>query len=138
MIRRFDLLFLTLVLAMSGLVLAAVWPRGSQRVFPSVEITGAAIISPAAGDWVADLAGRLERRDRPERVVEPEQDPFAGYELIGLVETGEAQWALIAGQDESHTLELGDELNGFELVQILADRVVFAQDGDQVVLELRR
>ena len=138
MIRRSDLLFLTLALAMSGLVLAAVWPRGSQETLPSVEMTGAEILSPGAGDWVANLAGRLEHRDRPDRIVEPERDPFAGYELIGLVETGEAQWALLAGQGESHTLELGDELNGFELVQILADRVVFAQDGDQVVLELRR
>ncbi len=138
MIRRSDVLFGAVAAGLTVVILAAVWPRNAGEGDSPVRLSGATITSPQAGDWIAGLSGRLEQRERPVRQETPEQSPLAGYELIGLVETGEAQWALIAGNGESHTLELGDGLDGYELVQILADRVVFAQDGDQVVLELRR
>ena len=138
MIRPSDFLFGLLVLGLGSIIAIAAWPDRPVPQVSGLSLTGEAVASPPAGDWIPQLSQGIEQRVRRERVAAPVDDPLAGYELIGLVETGEAQWALIAGNGESHTLELGDGLNGYELVQILADRIVFAQDGDQVVLELRR
>lgn len=133
-----DLRFGAVVLLLITIIVAGALPNPSTDVMRPIRPAGDEVRGPAPGSWVTQLSSRIERAPRPDLTPETQQDPFGRYELIGLVETGDAQWALIAGEGRSVTLQLGDALNGYELVQILADRVVFSQDGDQRVLELNR
>ncbi|WP_203292333.1 hypothetical protein [Maricaulis parjimensis] len=136
--RTADLLTGILAAGSLAIVIAGVWPASRADLADQPVLQGQPVTGPVAGDWIPALSGRIARAERPVRTVTQDRDPLAGFELIGLVETGDAQWALMAGNGESHTLEVGDWLNGYELVQILADRVVFALDGDQRSFELNR
>jgi hypothetical protein len=93
---------------------------------------------PGMGDWIARYAAQTRVIERRRAPVQRTEAALAGYGLIGVVESDGRQWALIASPEGSWTLETGSMLAGYELVQIFADRVVFARDGSETVLQLTR
>lgn len=105
----------------------------------TLDIAEAASVGPDDSAWIAPLTGHvrvLERRAAVAPVVE--NDPFEGYALIGIVESGDDSWALLSAAGTTWTLRRGAVLNDYELMQILADQVVFERDGQQVTLRMSR
>lgn len=128
---------IAIVLVMTGLT--AFLPGRPSPEPMALDIAEAGSGGPGAGEWIGRLTGHvriLERRAAAAPVVE--DDPFEGYALIGIVESGDDSWALLSAAGVTWTLRQGAVLNEYQLMQILADRVVFERDGRQVTLRLSR
>lgn len=128
--------FLAVPLLVAAIAIA-LWPAAPREPYrfalPQTDATHV-----EAGEWVGVLATKTRVIERRRAPVEQARNPLQSYELIGVVESDGRQWALIGSSGSTVTLEVGDELVGHELVQILVDRVVFALDGEETVLRLTR
>ncbi|WP_300528941.1 hypothetical protein [Maricaulis sp.] len=62
--------------------------------------------------------------------------PLADYRLIGLVETDDQTVVLVSGFDGVVSLRLGEQLDGFDLVEITARGARFARGPETVLLQL--
>ncbi|WP_291844235.1 hypothetical protein [Maricaulis sp.] len=125
-----------LVILLAGL--ASFLPDDSSSAPAAQPGPSRSVEMPEAGAWIADLVSRTAIVPRPSRQVTDQRVPLDGYALVGLVETDGRQLALVSYRGETRTIEAGEQLDGYVLMQILQDRLVFARDGDETVLRLER
>lgn len=89
-----------------------------------------------AGPWVVSLEARMRRIPQVPANQSDTRSPLEGYALIGLIESEGDNWAMISIGNMSQTLKTGSMLEGYELLRIEADQIVFVLDGDEVVMRL--
>lgn len=66
----------------------------------------------------------------PEPVVEPEPEESTLYYLTGLVARGDDSWAMVASNDRTRVVRVGDELEGGEIVRAINAEGVWIDWGD--------
>ncbi len=99
----------------------------------------AARLSP---DWPALFGVEIVPEPEPEPAPEPEPDPEPEpvteetpeentlYYLTGLVIDGTQSWAMVASNDRTQVVRIGDELEGGETVRAIDDRGVWVEWGE--------
>lgn len=124
-------LFLILIGALSFL------PIGLESRFQDAPAADSASDPADTGAWPQWLEGRLQPvADAPQEAAPVEA--LTRYTLVGLVEVDGLRLAVIAGGGATRSLAVGGVLDGYEAIEIEADRVVLARDGNEVVLRLDR
>jgi hypothetical protein len=130
-----------LAIGLTGLLLLVAvlsyWP-GPSAISDPVGQAGAgsqgrqtetASLEPLA-EWLRP--GRTRAQNQTVRQASPLED----YRLIGLVETEDQTVVLVSGYDGVVSLRLGEELDGFVLVEITGRGARFDQGSQSVLLEL--
>jgi hypothetical protein len=124
---------LAILLVVGGLAYLPLPAPGSAPVPASRPSTTGYL---ASGEWIETLDQRMTRRAEAFVVDTAQDSPLDRYELIGLVESEGANWALISDGQSSLTLRVGGVLEGFELIRVDTDQAVFVSNGNEVVLNL--
>ena len=122
-----------LLLAAVGSYWPGLAPMGANATGPGSETVvrraQTASLEPLA-DWLQP--GRTRAQAQTVRQATPLED----YRLIGLVETEDQTVVLVSGSDGVISLRLGEELDGFVLVEITARGARFDEGSQSVLLRL--
>lgn len=130
------LIWPALVLMLLGLAVALQWPQSELR------LERENVPAPPAGpdevdtQWATDLGLRISLPPQA-RAPASQIQPLNSVELIGLVESDGVDRILIRQGGQSRSLALGDQVDGYELVDIRASDAVFDGEHGRVVLTLR-
>ena len=93
--------------------------------------------APSRADgWIAQLGAQIMVLERRRETRPARQAGLDSYRLLGLVELDGESWAMVPGPAGIRSLQSGDTLDGYEVVQIRTDRIVFARDGEDATLWL--
>lgn len=122
-----------LLLAAVGSYWPGLAPMGANATAPGSET----VVRRAQTTSLEPLADWLQPgRTRAQAQTVRQATPLEDYRLIGLVETEDQTVVLVSGSDGVISLRLGEELDGFVLVEITARGARFDEGSQSVLLRL--
>lgn len=91
---------------------------------------------PVAADEIVAFSARVELGGRRPQQAEPTRSVLDGFEVIGSVETDGRNIILMSGLGQVRSLEVGDQIEGYTLIELGDGQARFESEAGEVTLQL--